>query len=68
VDTLWNNFKTELITSIESNVPHKLITYEHRLPWVTPILRKLINKKNKAYNNRKKHPEKWKKLKNAVQK
>jgi predicted alternative tryptophan synthase beta-subunit len=23
VDTLWNIFKTELITSIESNVPHK---------------------------------------------
>ena len=68
VDTLWNIFKTELITYIESNVPHKMITYEHRLPWVTPILRKLINKKNKAYNNRKKHPEKCKKLKNAVQK
>jgi hypothetical protein len=32
VDTLWNIFKTELITSIESNVPHKIITYRHRLP------------------------------------
>ena len=70
VDTLWIIFKTELITSIESesNVPHKMIIYKHRLPWVTPNLRKLINKKNKAYNNRKKHPEKFKKLKNAVQK
>jgi hypothetical protein len=68
VDTLWNIFKTELITSIESNVPYKMITYKHRLPWVTPDLRKLINKKNKAYNNRKKHPEKNSKLKNSVQK
>ena len=68
MDTLWNIFKTELITSIESNIPHKIITYKHRLPWVTHNLRKLINKKNKAYNNRKKHPEKFKKLKNAVQK
>jgi uncharacterized membrane protein (DUF106 family) len=66
VDTLWNIFKTELITSIESNVPHKMITYKHRLPWVTHNLRKLINKKNKA--ERKKDPEKFKKLKNAVQK
>jgi hypothetical protein len=37
-------------------------------PWVTHNLRKLINKKNKAYNNRKKHPGKFKKFKNAVQK
>jgi hypothetical protein len=56
VDTLWNIFKTELITSIESNVPHKMIAYKHRLPWVTPNLRKLINKKNKA--ERQKDPEK----------
>ena len=57
VDTLWIIFKTELITSIESNVPHKMITYKHRLPWVTHNLRKLINKKNKA--ERKKDPEKF---------
>ena len=54
----WENIKSDLqkvlekltglITFIESNVPHKMITYEHRLPWVTPILRKLINKKNKG--------------------
>jgi hypothetical protein len=56
VDTLWNIFKTELITSIESNVPHKIITYKHHLPWVTSNLRKLINKKNKA--ERQKYPEK----------
>jgi hypothetical protein len=36
-----------------------MIIYKHRLPWVTPNWRKLINKKNKAYNNRKKHPEKF---------
>ena len=44
------------------------MTYKHRLPWVAPNLRKLNKKKNKAYNNRKKHLEKFKKLKNAVQK
>ncbi len=60
VDTLWNIFKSELITSIESNVPHKIITYRHRLPWVTPNLRKLINKKNKA--ERQKDPENFKNL------
>jgi hypothetical protein len=34
-----------------------MIAYKHRLPWVTPNLRKLINKKNKA--ERQKDPEKF---------
>ena len=69
-EILWIPFGifSKLITSIESNVPHKIITYKHCFPWVIHNLRKLINKKNKAYNNRKKHPGKFKKLKNAVQK
>ena len=53
VDTLWNTFKVNLITSIEQNIPSKMITYKHRLPWVTNELRKLINKKNRAYSKRK---------------
>ena len=63
----WENIKSDLqkvlekltglITFIESNAPHKMITYKHRLPWVTHNLRKLIKKKINAYNNRKKHPE-----------
>ena len=50
------------------NVPTKMITYKHRLPWVTNSLRKLINRKNKAYSNRKNNPTKYKDLKRAVQK
>ena len=53
VNELWNIFKVDLIKSIETNIPHKMITYKHRLPWVTNNVRKLINKKNKAYNKRK---------------
>ena len=68
VNELWEYFKIDLIKSIETNVPHKMITYKHRLPWVTDKLRKLINKKNKAYQKRKKDPEKYKKLKQIVQK
>ena len=67
-EILWIPFGifSKLITSIESNVPHKIITYKHCFPWVTHNLRKLINKKNKAYNNRKKHPGKFEKFKNDV--
>ena len=68
INSLWNTFKVDLLTSIEKNVPTKMITYKHRLPWVTNSLRKLINRKNKAYNNRKKNPNKYKELKRAVQK
>ena len=45
-----------------------MITYKHRLPWVTNSVRKLINKKNKAYNKRKTNPTKYKTLKHQVQK
>ena len=33
--TSCNIFKVDLIKSIETNIPHKMITYKHRLPWVT---------------------------------
>jgi hypothetical protein len=67
VNELWNIFKVDVIKSIETNiphkmitykhtVPHKMITYKHRLPWVTNNVRKLIDKKNKAYNKRKTNP------------
>ena len=79
VNELWNTFKVDVIKSIETNiphkmitykhtVPHKMITYKHRLPWVTNNLRKLINKKNKAYNKRKTNPTKYKTLEHQVQK
>ena len=68
VNELWNTFKVDVIKSIETNIPHKMITYKHRLPWVTNNVRKLINKKNKAYNKRKTNPTKYKTLEHQVQK
>ena len=29
-----------------------MITYKHRIPWMTNELRKLINNKNKAYSKK----------------
>jgi hypothetical protein len=34
---------------METNVPSKMLTYKHRLPWITNSLRKHINKKNQLY-------------------
>ena len=53
------------------NIPHKMLTYKHRLPWVHNKLRKMINKKNKSYfkmKKDKKYKEKYKQLKHQVQK
>jgi hypothetical protein len=33
--------KLDLIQSIETNIPHKMITYKHRLPWGTNMYENL---------------------------
>jgi hypothetical protein len=52
IDSIWELFKTRLVKSIETNVPSKILTYKHRLPWITNSLRKFINKKHKLYKKR----------------
>ena len=54
VNEMWNLFKNNLTESIDKNIPHKMLTYKHRLPWVHNKLRKMINKKNKLYFKMKK--------------
>jgi hypothetical protein len=49
VNETWNLFKNNLTKSINKNIPHKMLTYKHRLPWIHNKLRKMINKKNKLY-------------------
>ena len=71
VNELWSLFKTTLTDSINKNIPHKMLTYKHRLPWVNNNLRKMINRKNKLYFKMKKDiklRDKYKKLKYHVQK
>ena len=68
---MWNLFKNNLTESIDKNIPHKMLTYKHRLPWVHNKLRKMINKKNKLYFKMKKdkqYKEIYKQLKHQVQK
>ena len=71
VNEMWNLFKNNLTKSINKNIPHKMLTYKHRLPWIHNKLRKMINKKNKLYfkmKKDKKYKEKYKELKHQVQK
>jgi hypothetical protein len=34
VNEMWNLFKNNLTKSINKNIPHKMLTYKHRLPWI----------------------------------
>ena len=69
-NSLWEVFKTRLINSVESNIPSKMLTYRHRLPWIHDILRKLINRKKLNCQKRRdsKYANKYKNLKAKVQK
>jgi hypothetical protein len=51
IDSIWELFKTRLVKSMETNVPSKMLTYKHRLPWITNSLRKLISKKKNCIKN-----------------
>ena len=71
VNSIWEHFKTKLGKSVENNIPSKMLTYKHRLPWINNSLRKLINKKNRLYYKKRKdsnHTSQYKKLKAEVQK
>lgn len=67
---LWELFKSNLTTSVEKNIPSKILRNKHRLPWITDKLRREINKKNKLFKKRKdiKYTDKYKKMKAHVQK
>jgi hypothetical protein len=47
VNDLWNYFKNSTTDSIKKNIPTKSIGNKATLPWITPEIKKLINKKNK---------------------
>ena len=71
VNEMWKLFKNNLTKSINKNIPHKMLTYKHRLPWIHNKLKKMINKKNKLYfkmKKDKKYKEKYRELKHQVQK
>ena len=65
VDNNWTSFKSHVLDIISKHVPYKLCSNRLKLPWLTPQLRKPINKRNKLYfkARRTKQPELWAKYK-----
>ena len=45
INDLWNYFKNSTTDSIKKNIPTKSIGNKTTLPWVTPQIKKLTNKK-----------------------
>ena len=57
VDSLWTEFKDDLIDAMNSSIPSKLITKGKQSPWITDDIKRLYKRKQRAYNTYKKNQE-----------
>jgi hypothetical protein len=71
VNDLWNYLKNSTTDSIKKNIPTKPIGNKTTLPWVTPQIKKLINKKNQLFKKKtsnSEHTKIYKEAKSKLQK
>ena len=61
IETLWNIFKNFCMSCCLSNVPSKFVGNNRDHPWITPFIKHLTRRKQRAYNQaRSSHsPEDW---------
>ena len=72
VETLWTTFRSGLEDGINQFIPHKTISPKYHLPWLTPSIRHLTHKKDRAYramkkSNSQRHRDTLKSLKAKLQ-
>ena len=48
INHTWNYFKMALSEMIKKNIPQRIITQNHRLPWVTASIRRLTRRHRRA--------------------
>ena len=53
-EELWTLFKSDLEHSISTHVPHKTAKPKDSLPWLTPDICRLIRRRDRQYNSKKK--------------
>lgn len=71
IDELWSKFKNDTLETIDKHIPKKTLGKKSKLPWLNRDLKRLIKKKNKLYNKKKKNPTYtagYKKVKTKLQK
>ncbi|XP_078597679.1 uncharacterized protein LOC144873858 [Branchiostoma floridae x Branchiostoma japonicum] len=71
-DELWSTFKDKLLAAIKKFIPHKTARPQNNLPWITPNIRRLINKRDRKYRRMKKTGsaklrEEYKSLRRTIQ-
>jgi hypothetical protein len=60
-EQLWVSFKTGILKAMDTFIPSKLSSKKHQTPWITPRVRRLLRRKQRAYNKAKKSnlPKDW---------
>ena len=54
VENMWAIFKNWLTDAINKFVPHKVVSFKHKLPWISKEIRKLMCKRDKFHSAAKK--------------
>ena len=50
VEHLWNVFKTRLKNIMDNFIPTKVISKQNKTPWITPKIKRMHRRKQRAYN------------------
>ena len=56
VNSLWDTFKSSLLTAIDQFVPHRTSSTRDRSLWITSEVKKLIRARNHLFNKIKQNP------------
>ncbi|XP_072038658.1 uncharacterized protein [Amphiura filiformis] len=54
VEDLWNTFKDGIHASMDANIPSKMVGKKHQSPWISPRIKRLLRRKQRAYNKARK--------------
>ena len=53
-EELWTLFRDELQTAIKDHIAHKQTRTRENKPWVSPVLRRLIKKRDRVFKKMRK--------------
>ena len=63
VDTMWNTFKTSLLSAVTQFVPHRTSSARDRPPWITPNVKKLLKARDHLFKKTQQKSTESRKLK-----
>ena len=59
VQKLWDTLTKDLLTAINSNIPSKLKTSKHSVPWINREVKRTLRRKARLFKKAKKKPNNW---------